>query len=93
METVKQQEKKATTVAPTNKVITLPSGAVATKTPFKGKHVREAAKLSGGDQIKGVFAIIAITCLIDGNKITIEELDEMDGADVLTLMGEFEGLF
>lgn len=71
------------------KEITLPSGAVATLNPYKGKHIRQAQKLSNGDETKLVPAIIASTVLIDGKPIVMEDLDEMHGPDVLKLMGEF----
>ena len=72
---------------------TLPSGAVVEKTPFKGKHVREAQRLMDGDQSKYSTAIISVACLIDGKKITVEQMDEMDGRDILKLMEIFSELF
>ena len=74
-------------------IIELPSGVKATKVDFKGKHVREAQRLADGDQSKALFAIIAVATLIDGKKITIEDIDEMDGRDVIHLMAEYQGVF
>lgn len=37
------------------------------------------------------FAMIALTTKIDGQPVLMEDLDEMDGADVIALMGEFAG--
>lgn len=76
-----------------NQKFTLPSGAVVEKTPFKGKHVREAQRLMDGDQSKYTAAIISVACLIDGKKVTMEEMDEMDGRDILKLMEIFTELF
>lgn len=74
-------------------IIDLPSGAKAEMLPFKGKHVREAQRLSDGDETKVVFALIAVCTLIDEKKVTIEELDDIDGRDLLRLMAEYNGLF
>lgn len=85
---------KAAEEAAKPKKFTLPtSGLVCEKTEFKGKHVRQAQRLVDGDQTKAQFAIISLACLVDGKKITIEELDEMDGLDVMTMIAEFEALF
>lgn len=73
------------------KEIKLPSGKVATISGFKGKHIREAQRMADTDISKMTFAMIALTTVIDGNPIIMEDLDEMDGADVLALMGEFQG--
>lgn len=72
---------------------TLPSGLEVVKTEFKGKHVREAQRLMDGDQSKYTSAIISVACTIGGKKVTMEEMDEMDGKDILFLMGEFSELF
>lgn len=72
------------------KTVTLPSGKVAEIGDFKGKHIREAQRIAEGkaaDQM--TFAMIAVSTTIDGQMVTMEELDEMDGFDVLALMGEF----
>lgn len=67
----------------------LPSGKKAEITDFKGKHVSEAMRLIDGDSSRTMSALISITTKIDGKKITIEEVDEMDGRDVLFLYGKF----
>jgi len=69
------------------------SGLIVEKTPFKGKHVREAQRIVDGDVTKAQFAIITVACLVDGKKIVIEDLDEMDGEDVMTMIAHFENLF
>jgi hypothetical protein len=77
-----------------NKKFTLPeSGLEVEKIPFKGKHVRQAQRLTDGDMSKAQFAIISVACLVDGKPITIEELDELPGVDVMAMIAEFEGLF
>jgi hypothetical protein len=71
------------------KSITLPSGKVAEIQDFKGKHIREAQRISDGETDKFIFAMISVCGTIDGKPIIMEDLDEMDGKDVLALMGEF----
>ena len=71
------------------KEITLPSGAVATVGDFKGRHVREAQRISSGASDKFLFALISLTTTIDGKTVLMEDLDEMPGMDVMALMGEF----
>lgn len=73
--------------------VKLPSGKILTKIDFKGKHIREAQRLADGDQSKTMFAMMVVASLIDGKRITIEELDEMCGKDVLFMTAEFGELF
>lgn len=84
------QENYSANVAGT-KEINLPSGKTAVIAPFKGKHIREAQRIADGDMSNMMFAMIALTTTIDGRGIVAEELDDMDGQDVLALMGEFGG--
>lgn len=91
--TPKAAEKAAEKFVEIPKEIVLPSGRILIKTEFKGKHVREAQRLMDGDISKYTFAIMSVASLIDGKKITLEEIDEMDGNDVLFMMSEFESLF
>lgn len=72
-----------------NKTVTLPSGKIAVISSFKGKHIREAQKIANGEADKLLFAIIALSVIIDGKPVLLEELDEMDGMDVMTLYGQF----
>ena len=69
--------------------IKLPSGATAEIRKFKGKDVRRATAMTNGDTSLYIFALIALCTTIDGKGIVMEEVDEMDGADVLSLMGQF----
>lgn len=71
------------------KEITLPSGKTAEISGFKGKHIREAQRMADGDASKVIYGLIAMLTTIDGEPIVMEDLDEMDGRDVLKLMGEF----
>lgn len=71
------------------KEVTLPSGKKAIIKPFKGRDIREAQKISGSDTSMVIFAIIAVTTIIDGVPVTAEELDDMDGMDVFELMNSF----
>ncbi len=60
---------------------------------FIGRDIREAQKIADGDSSKLVFAIIAVTTEVDGAPITAEELDEMNGLDVMELMKGFGSSF
>lgn len=73
--------------------IILPSGKKFSKIPFKGKHIIAAQRLMDGDPDKYLFAITAVCGLVDGKKITIEELEEMDGRDVMEMIADFKDLF
>lgn len=76
-------------MAEQGKKIELSGGRIAVIGDFKGKHVLEAQRLVGKEADKMIFALIATCVKIDGNSVFIEDLDDMNGADVLTLMGEF----
>ncbi len=56
---------------------------------FKGKHIRQATRDAEGDSGKMMFALIAATTTINDKSIIPEDLDEMDGEDVLKLQGAF----
>ena len=86
------ENKAAKDVKPTTFKLPI-SGLTCEKTPFKGKHVRQAQRLIDGDQTKIQFAVISLACTVDGKRVTIEELDEMEGEDVMTMIAEFENLF
>jgi hypothetical protein len=69
----------------------LTSGKTAKMRPLKGKDIRMVQRLMGGDESKFVFAAISQAVTIDGNPITIEELDEMPMGDVMPLMSMVSG--
>jgi hypothetical protein len=72
----------------------LPSGAVAViLDKFKGKHIRKAQAISGGDSNLIIYSLIAQLTQIDGASIVMEDLDEMDGRDVLVLMTHYNEAF
>ncbi len=71
------------------KEFNLPSGKKASIQKFKGLDVLRAQRMADGDSDKVMFAMIATSVLIDGNPIVMEDLEEMDGFDVVRLMGEF----
>ena len=73
----------------TTKEVTLPSGKKAVIKSFKGRDIRQAQKIAGDDTSMVIFAIIAVTTTIDGEEVTAEELDDMDGMDVFELMNSF----
>lgn len=75
-----------------NKTIKLPSGASAEITPLTGRIVFATQKQlaeSEGDKDNFMKILIAATVKIDGKSIVPEDLDDMNGWDVLELMGEF----
>lgn len=65
---------------------TLPSGKSAEIAPFKGRHIREAHRIAGTETDRMTFALIAMLVKIEGQPVLMEDLDEMDGRDVLELM-------
>lgn len=79
----------------TSKEVKLPSGAIATISDFRGKHVFQAQRYmaqsheQGGNESEMMSVIISICTLIDGKQIVPEDLNELPGQDVLVLMGEF----
>lgn len=75
------------------KEVTLPSGKKAVIGDFKGKHIREAQRIAGGNTDMITFALISLTTTIDDQPVLAEDLDEMEGRDVMALMGEFSENF
>jgi hypothetical protein len=75
------------------KEITLPSGKIASVIEAKGKHIREAQRQSGEESDKIIFALIAVCTTIDGKKLVVEDIDDMNSKDVFALMGEFGSAF
>lgn len=72
----------------------LPSGKKASIRAFKGKDAMMAQRQAGTDGDKYLPILIAMTTTVDGNPIVFEDLEEMDGADYLSLLGEFsQGAF
>lgn len=70
----------------------LPSGKIAEIESAKGKHLRQAARLAGNDDALGIGqALISVLATIDGDKVTFEDVGEMDLADVIALQGAVMG--
>lgn len=65
----------------------------AVQRAFIGRDIREAQRVADGDSGKLIYAIIATTTTIEGEPTTVEELDAMNGLDVLELMKGFGGNF
>jgi hypothetical protein len=87
-------ETAATTAADGTKTIVLKkTNRSATIAPFKGKHVREAQRRADGDSEAIVFHILCALVEIEGEPLHLEDIDEMDGSEVLQLMGEMGGNF
>lgn len=78
-----------------HKEFKLPSGKKCTISKFKGKHIQEAKRLmdpqkNGADMDECLAAILVE---IDGKKIVIEDLAEMDGMDYLKIITPINELF
>lgn len=58
----------------------------ATVLRAKGKHTVEANRLMDGDPHLYLPAMMAVTTRIDGNRVTLEELLELDIADYNAIM-------
>lgn len=71
--------------------IPLSGGRYAVITPFKGRHIRQARVMMREAGHDFLFALIAQTVTIDGKSIVPEDLDEMDGKDVIALQSAVEG--
>ncbi|WP_029009395.1 phage tail assembly protein [Azospirillum halopraeferens] len=75
------------------RTVTLPGGRVACIRKGKGRDLLQAARMAGGagDGMKLTMAIIAVLTVIDGRPLVIEDVEEMDMADVMVLMGAVTG--
>lgn len=72
---------------------TLSNGDVAKCAVAKGKHVMKAQRLMDGDAEKMLPALISVCTSINDKMITMEELEEMEAKDFMTLMGHFGPAF
>lgn len=75
------------------KIIELSNGRKAEVVRPKGKDIRQAQRIADGESDLIMFALISLTTTIDGQPVTVEDLDEMDGIDVLKLQAEFGSNF
>jgi hypothetical protein len=71
----------------------LSTGSIAKCVTAKGKHVMKAQRLMDGDAEKMLPALISVCTSIDDKMVTIEELEEMEAGDFMTLMGHFSTAF
>lgn len=71
------------------KEFTLPSGKKAVIYPGKGKHATNAIKICGEDMSLYLPALMSQLVEIDGNRIVLEDLEEMPLQDFMMLQGEF----
>jgi hypothetical protein len=73
--------------------VPLPSGAVATIRPGKGKDIRLALMAVGTpfDAGRYRFALLARKVKIGGKQLTMEQMDELSEDDVEALMVEASG--
>ncbi|MGI9161072.1 MAG: hypothetical protein ACR2K1_15100 [Saprospiraceae bacterium] len=69
--------------------ITLPSGAMAEIETGKGRHVRQAQKMSESDSNMYLNCMMSQLVTIDGRKLVPEDFDEMSAGDYLELLGKF----
>lgn len=76
---------------PQDDAITLKDGRKAKVVPFKGKQIRIARKMQLEAGHDFLFALIAQVTTIDGHGIVPEDLDELDGKDVIKLQAAVEG--
>jgi len=68
----------------------LPSGKHVIFLRGKGRDLRKALMAAGpgADQFRILFSLIAQLSLIDGKRVTMESIEDMDFDDVLALQGE-----
>jgi hypothetical protein len=71
------------------KEFTLPSGKKVVIFKGKGKHATEAIKVMGGDSSKYLNALISQLVEIDGQKVVMEDLEELDLQDYMKIQAEF----
>jgi hypothetical protein len=69
--------------------ITLPSGATATIEPGKGRHVRQAQKMSEGDNSMYLNCMMAQLVTVNGARLVPEDFDEMPAGDYFELLAKF----
>ena len=75
----------------TGKSITLSDGRVAVIRKGKGRDAMKAQRVSGTDISKFFPALMAELVIIDGNKMVMEEFEDLELQDFLTIQGELAG--
>jgi hypothetical protein len=76
----------------TEKTITLSDGKVAVIRKGKGKDAMNAQKVAGTDMSKFFPALMSQLVTVNGSKLVMEDYEEMDLQDFLTLQGEIAGV-
>lgn len=71
------------------KEFTLPSGKKVVIYPGKGKHAMEAIKMCDGKMDRYLPSLMSQLIEIDGQGVVMEDLEEMDLQDFMSLQGEF----
>lgn len=75
------------------KIVTLPSGIIATIYKTKGRDVRQAQKIADGDPTLFTPAMMAIAIKMNGQNWFIDQFDDLDSDDFMQLMSEVSGNF
>lgn len=80
-------------LAPGRDRYTLSTGKVADVRKGKGRDLRLAARMAGDDSepIAYEFALVAIKALINGQPVTIEDIDELSDVEASELLGICRG--
>lgn len=68
--------------------ITLPSGAVATIELGKGRHVRQAQKMSEGDASMYMNCMMSLLVTVDGQRMVPESFDDLAANDYVELLAK-----
>jgi len=68
--------------------ITLPSGATATIELGKGRHVRQAQKMSEGDPSLYMNCMMSLLVTVDGNRMVPEAFDDLAANDYVELLAK-----
>jgi hypothetical protein len=72
--------------------ITLSDGRKATWRKGKGRDLLAASRMAGGNEpMRIAFGLIAVLVSVDGKALTIEDVEDLDMADVLALQGQVMG--
>jgi hypothetical protein len=73
------------------KKITLSDGRTAVIRKGKGRDAIKAQRISGTDSAKYFAALMAELVTVDGNKMVMEDFEELDLQDYMTIQVELAG--
>lgn len=68
--------------------ITLPSGATATIELGKGRHVRQAQKMSERDTSLYMNCMMSLLVVVNGNRLVPEAFDDLPANDYIELLSK-----